>query len=177
MFENISLWVPIIVLLLGAIGTFGVSVGTMIKLREEAKTLKADQKKVLHQVTNNSGTSMKDKVDSLVVSVDQVSNLTKRIDSEVSGIKKDVGRLTDMDVVDRQASINDKAETNKAFDKLHGYLSDFDKELAKIRDDLKKIDKKIVDHVESADKMFDDIWEKALITMDKKIKENNYEAK
>ncbi len=117
--DYISAWliiIPSIVALLGAIGLFWKQLfeakksnAEALELRYKTKAIQDSQTKILSEFQNNGGSTMKDSVDlikkdnaKVVESIARIEELLNNTNKDIRGLKRDIGRLGDVDVLDRQ---------------------------------------------------------------------------
>ena len=80
-------------------------------LRGLAKTTAAE-------VTNNSGSSMKDAVTRVEEEVDQIGSDMRRHDAEIAGIRRDIEHLAAVDEADRRRANDDHSIIHTRLDQI-----------------------------------------------------------
>lgn len=139
---DISLWqilVPLIVSILTAVGALVAVIVNAQKTRAETKALSKalgskqeqlhqGQQKVLAQFQNNGGSTMKD-------STDEIKSLIRDTQQDLRGIRRDIGRLSEIDMEDRQRAVREH-------ERFYTVLSDLKKDLEEHIDDVPKVLKK-----------------------------------
>ena len=89
-------WTTLIVAIggfLGAIGVFIAHIFSAAKTRAETKALKSNQKKILEQVTNNGGSSMKDSADAAKDAAQETLALAQSLSLRLISLHGDVSHL------------------------------------------------------------------------------------
>lgn len=137
LYEQVSFWLPLIILALGAIGTFITSIVNSRKTSAEVRAMKQQQTElrdgqdtVLYHLQNDSGNSMKDKVDKIDDVVEAVSKIEAVVEqlhetrSDIRGIRRDVGRLAEVDIIDRQNAA-------KEHERFYAVIADLQDQLVK----------------------------------------------
>lgn len=131
------------VLFLGAIGTIITVKAQAKKTYAETDMIKAQQaqlhkgqEQIQAQFVNNGGSTLKD-------AVDLIKREVAATRSELAGIRKDVGRLAEVDVLDREISAKDNERFYKAIgevqQELIGHIKEVPDLLKKHQEDTIKM--------------------------------------
>ena len=151
--QLLYLWVTMIIMILGAIGTLITVLVTARKTSIEATNLKNQQKlsenkqqKILDQFSTNGGSTMKD-------AVNRVEKKLTDILLEQSGMKKDIGRLADVDNIDREIS---SKESDRFFNLLESTQTQIRETQKQISSHIQEVPKILKDSQELTLKLLED---------------------
>ena len=91
-------------------------------LQEQQHDLKEGQNKVLAQFKNNGGSTMKDATDKIEV-------LLHETRADIRGMQKDIGRLAEVDMEDRQRAVREHERIYEAIAEVRNEVQEHIKEV------------------------------------------------
>lgn len=136
LYEITALWIGLILAVLASIGAFITTIVNVKKTSAETRKLTANQldlhagqgeiketqEQVLAQFKNNGGSTLKD-------STDKIEELIHETRSDLRGIRRDIGRLSDVDKEDRDRAVREN-------EKIYAIIAENQNELKRHIDEV-----------------------------------------